>query len=128
MKPYNLWSSGPTPPLVSTLSEQKKVALFYLFCLLLQFLLLLGCFALFWSLYYTLEVTLGHVDFRVLFCLWTRCGGRRTRRGHRGRGVEESLLEEDSREEEEHDSGVELQAVMDSEAKEVILNRERHEG
>lgn len=42
--------------------------------------------------------------------------------------MEESLLEEVSREEEEHDSGVELQAVVDSEAKEIILNRERHDG
>lgn len=42
---------------------------------------------------------------------------------HRSREVEESLLEE-----EENDSGVELQAVVDSESKEIIPNRERHEG
>lgn len=89
-------------------------------CPLLQFLLLLGCFALFWSLYYTLEVTLGHVDLRVLLCRGRRWGGRR---GHGGGEVEESLLEEASREEEEQDSGVELQAVVDSE-----LNREPREG
>lgn len=47
---------------------------------------------------------------------------------HRSREVEESLLEEECREEEEHDSGVELQAVVDSETKDVISNRERHEG
>lgn len=29
-----------------------------------QSLLLLGCFALFWALYYTLEVTLTHWDWR----------------------------------------------------------------
>lgn len=46
----------------------------------------------------------------------------------RSREVEESLLEEESREEEEHDSGVELQAVVDSETKEIISNGERHEG
>lgn len=97
-------------------------------CLLLQFLLLLGCFALFWSLYYTLEVTLGHVDLRTLFCLCRGWGGRRAPRGLRGRGGGESLLEEVSSEEEEQDSGVELQAVVDSEAKEMILNGERHEG
>ncbi|TWW76684.1 proprotein convertase subtilisin/kexin type 7 [Takifugu flavidus] len=94
----------------------------------LKFLLLLGCFALFWSLYYTLEVTLGHVDLRTLFCLCQRWGGRRAPRGLRIREVEESLLEEVSREEEEQDSGVELQAVVDSEAKEIVLNRERQEG
>lgn len=47
---------------------------------------------------------------------------------HRSREVEESLLEDESGEEEEHDSGVELQAVVDSDAKEIISNRERHEG
>lgn len=88
-----------------------------------QFLLLLGCFALFWSLYYTLEVTLGHVELKFLFCLCKRWRGRRARRVHRSREVEESLLEE-----EENDSGVELQAVVDSESKEIIPNRERHEG
>ncbi|KAM6959275.1 LOW QUALITY PROTEIN: proprotein convertase subtilisin/kexin type 7 [Aplochiton taeniatus] len=51
----------------------------------LKSLLLLGCFALFWSLYYTLEVTLAHLDLRELF--WRR-GGRRARgtRGGGGRG------------------------------------------
>lgn len=39
--------------------------------------------------------------------------------------MEESLLEEVSREEEEQDSGVELQAVVDSG---IVLNRERQEG
>lgn len=42
--------------------------------------------------------------------------------------MEESLLEEESREEEEHDSGVELQGVVDSETKESVSSRERHEG
>ncbi|KAJ8369050.1 hypothetical protein SKAU_G00090780 [Synaphobranchus kaupii] len=48
----------------------------------LKSLLLLGCFALFWSLYYTLEVSLAHLDLRGL-C--RRGRGGRTRRG----GVEE---------------------------------------
>uniref|UniRef100_A0A7N8WWR0 Proprotein convertase subtilisin/kexin type 7 n=1 Tax=Mastacembelus armatus TaxID=205130 RepID=A0A7N8WWR0_9TELE len=43
----------------------------------LKFLLLLGCFALFWSLYYTLEVVLAHLDLRGLFCLDRRWGGHR---------------------------------------------------
>lgn len=41
--------------------------------------------------------------------------------------MEESLLEEEYREEEEQDSGVELHAVVDSEAKETLLNGERLE-
>ncbi|XP_067103086.1 proprotein convertase subtilisin/kexin type 7 [Osmerus mordax] len=42
----------------------------------LKSLLLLGCFALFWSLYYTLEVTLAHLDLRQL-CVrgWGPRGG-----------------------------------------------------
>lgn len=64
------------------------------------------------------------MDLRVLFCLCKRWQGHIANRGHRSREVEESLLEELSREDEEHDSGVELQAVVDSEAKEFILNRE----
>ncbi|XP_056297389.1 proprotein convertase subtilisin/kexin type 7 isoform X1 [Pseudoliparis swirei] len=90
----------------------------------LKFLLLLGCFALFWSLYYTLEVTL---DLRGLLCLRRRRGGHRLRGGRRG-GVEDALLEEqvgDGEEEEEHDSGVELQAVLDSDAKAPLLSGER---
>lgn len=84
---------------------------------LLQFLLLLGCFALFWSLYYTLEVALGHVHLRTLFCRGHAGGGRRAPTGPRGLwGVGGSLLEEASRDEEEQDSGVELQAVVESEA------------
>uniref|UniRef100_A0A3B5B2W7 Proprotein convertase subtilisin/kexin type 7 n=1 Tax=Stegastes partitus TaxID=144197 RepID=A0A3B5B2W7_9TELE len=84
----------------------------------LKFLLLLGCFALFWSLYYTLEVTLAHLDLRTLLCLPRRRGGHRGRKGGRGRGVEEAMVEEEEdTEEEELDSGVELQAVLDLEAK-----------
>nr|XP_046171237.1 proprotein convertase subtilisin/kexin type 7-like isoform X1 [Oncorhynchus gorbuscha]XP_046171239.1 proprotein convertase subtilisin/kexin type 7-like isoform X1 [Oncorhynchus gorbuscha]XP_046171240.1 proprotein convertase subtilisin/kexin type 7-like isoform X1 [Oncorhynchus gorbuscha] len=45
----------------------------------LKSLLLLGCFALFWSLYYTLEVTLANLDFRGL-CWWDR-GMRGSHRG-----------------------------------------------
>lgn len=62
------------------------------------------------------------MDLRVLFCLCKRWQGHIANRGHRSREVEESLLEEVSREEEEHE--VELQAVVDSEAKEFILNGE----
>lgn len=85
----------------------------------LKFLLLLGCFALFWSLYYTLEVTLAHLDLRGLLCLRRRRGGHWARRGRRGRGVEEAVVEEEEedRQEEERDSGVELLTVLDSEAK-----------
>ncbi|XP_042342471.1 proprotein convertase subtilisin/kexin type 7 [Plectropomus leopardus] len=85
----------------------------------LKFLLLLGCFALFWSLYFTLEVTLAHLDFRGFLCLRRRRGGHRARKGHRGRGVEEA------EEEEEQDSGVELHAVLDSEAKAPLLDGEQ---
>ena len=80
----------------------------------LQFLLLLGCFALFWSLYYTLEVMLANLDLRSLLCL------HRSRGGHRGRGVEDAVVEE-----EEADSGVELHVVLDSEVKAPLLNGER---
>ncbi|XP_056229747.1 proprotein convertase subtilisin/kexin type 7 [Seriola aureovittata] len=90
----------------------------------LKFLLLLGCFALFWSLYYMLEVTLAHLDLRVLVCLRRRWGRHRARRGRRGRGVEDAAVEEDG-EEEEVDSGVELHAVLDSEAKAPFLSGER---
>ncbi|KAM6988452.1 proprotein convertase subtilisin/kexin type 7 [Tautogolabrus adspersus] len=86
----------------------------------LKFLLLLGCFALFWSLYYTLEVTLAHLYFRSLFCTSRRRGSLRNKRGHRGRGLEEAIDEE----EEDGDSGVELQAVLDSESV-SLLNGER---
>ncbi|XP_059187797.1 proprotein convertase subtilisin/kexin type 7 [Centropristis striata] len=85
----------------------------------LKFLLLLGCFALFWSVYYTLEVTLAHLDFRGLLCLRRRRGVPRARRGRRG--VEEAMLEEDDGEEEQ-DSGVDLHAVLDSDAKSPLLN------
>ncbi|KAG7223078.1 hypothetical protein INR49_015837 [Caranx melampygus] len=88
----------------------------------LKFLLLLGCFALFWSLYYTLEVTLAHLDLRVHVC--RRWGRHRARRGRRGRGVEDVAVEEDQ-EEEEVDSGVELHAVLDSEAKASLLGRDQ---
>lgn len=96
-----------------------------LLCALSQFLLLLGCFAFFWSLYYLLEVTLAHADLRVLHCLRRRWGERRARRGRGGRGARDSLLEEQYGEEEEHDSGVELHAVVESEAKEMLLNGEQ---
>ncbi|KAM8854051.1 proprotein convertase subtilisin/kexin type 7 [Synchiropus picturatus] len=81
----------------------------------LKFLLMLGCFALFWSLYYTLEVTLGHVDFRRLL------GLRRKHGGHRGRGVEEPSEEDEESdgwtEDKDHDTQMELQTVLDSNAK-----------
>ncbi|XP_078102801.1 proprotein convertase subtilisin/kexin type 7 [Sander vitreus] len=92
----------------------------------LKFLLLLGCFALFWSLYYTLEVTLAHLDLRGLLCLRRKRGRHRAWRGHRGRGVEEAVVEEEDGEEDERDSGVELHTVLlDFETKVPHLNGER---
>ncbi|XP_035768095.1 proprotein convertase subtilisin/kexin type 7 isoform X2 [Neolamprologus brichardi] len=88
----------------------------------LKFMLLLGCFALFWSLYYTLEVMMAHVDFRVLLCLPRRQGGHR--RGRQGKGVEEALIGDEDGEDEEQDSGVELQAVLDSDVKEPLASGE----
>lgn len=89
----------------------------------LKFLLLLGCFALFWSLYYTLEVVLAHTDTRLPQCMRKRLGERFARTGRIGRGAEEALLGDEYRkEEEEQDSGVELHAVVDSEAKEKHVN------
>uniref|UniRef100_A0A8C6T8S1 Proprotein convertase subtilisin/kexin type 7 n=1 Tax=Neogobius melanostomus TaxID=47308 RepID=A0A8C6T8S1_9GOBI len=59
----------------------------------LRFLLLLGCFALFWSIYCTLEVTLAHVDFRGLLCLGRRRRGRaRGRRSRQERDGPEVLV------------------------------------
>uniref|UniRef100_A0AAY4ENY2 P/Homo B domain-containing protein n=1 Tax=Denticeps clupeoides TaxID=299321 RepID=A0AAY4ENY2_9TELE len=51
----------------------------------LKSLLLLGCFALFWSLYYTLEVALAHLDLREMLC-WTQS---RTRGGFQAVNLEE---------------------------------------
>lgn len=96
-----------------------------LLCALSQFLLLLGCFAFFWSLYYVLEVTLAHSNLRVLHCLRRGWGERRSRRGRGGRASRDSLLEEQYEEEEEHDSGVDLHAVVESEAKEMLSNGEQ---
>ncbi|XP_074536541.1 proprotein convertase subtilisin/kexin type 7 [Halichoeres trimaculatus] len=90
----------------------------------LKFLLLLGCFALFWSLYYTLEVTLAHVYLRGFFCMGRRRGAHRNKRGRRGRGPEDAIDNEEE-EDEDGDSGVELHAVLDSEAKVALLNGER---
>lgn len=55
------------------------------FSVRLQSLLLLGCFALFWSLYYTLEVALAHLDLRELW---------RGRRGRAQDGFQAVRLEE----------------------------------
>uniref|UniRef100_A0A672IR18 P/Homo B domain-containing protein n=1 Tax=Salarias fasciatus TaxID=181472 RepID=A0A672IR18_SALFA len=89
----------------------------------LKFLLLLGCIALFWSLYYTLEVTLAHLDFRALFCLPRRRSSHRSRRARRMRGVEEAMVEEEGGEDGGEDSGVELKAVLDSEVKDQRTQR-----
>ncbi|KAI1893277.1 hypothetical protein AGOR_G00122050 [Albula goreensis] len=67
----------------------------------LKSLLLLGCFALFWSLYYTLEVSLAHMDLRGL-C--RRGQGARPGRG----GVEEG-------------AELEMQAVQDTEDKVPLM-------
>ncbi|KAL7842797.1 hypothetical protein SRHO_G00244860 [Serrasalmus rhombeus] len=71
----------------------------------LKSLLLLGCFALFWSLYYTLEVTLAHVDWRVLLR-----GIRGTSSGAWGGavGLKDGQL-------------LEMQPVMDTEAKMPLI-------
>lgn len=71
----------------------------------LQSLLLLGCFALFWSLYYTLEVTLTHWDWRG--CSMTRTG--------RDRGFQAASMGlEDSQ-------VVEIQPELDNEAKVPLI-------
>lgn len=88
-----------------------------------QSLLLLGIVALVWSLYATLEVVLLHTDIRMPQCVRKRLGERWARRGRSRRGAEEPLLGEERCEEDaEQDSGVELQAVVDSEANEKPVN------
>lgn len=95
----------------------------------LKFLLLLGCFALFWSVYYILDVTLGHVNLRGLICLARRRSRHRTGRLSKGRGLEEANeyrdeYREEYRDQEDRDSGVELQAVLDSEFKVPIVREQ----
>ncbi|KAG7270526.1 hypothetical protein CRUP_026418 [Coryphaenoides rupestris] len=110
----------------------------------LKFLLLLGCFAFFWSLYYTLEVVLAHLDLLELLGL-RRSRGRRgghsvcLQRGGRERmsgwvSVEDGEEEKEEEGEEEGeqqdsgassrspplDSGVELHAVLDFETKTLL--------
>ncbi|MGH0186326.1 UNVERIFIED_CONTAM: hypothetical protein FKN15_020697 [Acipenser sinensis] len=51
----------------------------------LKSLLLLGCFALFWSLYYTLETLLAHLDWRAL-CRGAPCRAGRDRQVEEGGG------------------------------------------
>uniref|UniRef100_A0A8C1TAD2 Proprotein convertase subtilisin/kexin type 7 n=1 Tax=Cyprinus carpio TaxID=7962 RepID=A0A8C1TAD2_CYPCA len=69
----------------------------------LKSLLLLGCFALFWSLYYTLEVTLTHWD-------WRGCSTTGRHRGFQAvsTGLEDSQV-------------VEIQPEMDSESKVPLI-------
>uniref|UniRef100_A0A1A7XEC6 Proprotein convertase subtilisin/kexin type 7 n=1 Tax=Iconisemion striatum TaxID=60296 RepID=A0A1A7XEC6_9TELE len=91
----------------------------------LKFLLLLGCFALFWTLYYTLEVTLAHTNLRGLLCLPRRWCTHRSRR--RRRGVEEALIRDETEDHggnEDQESGEELQAVLDSESKVPLVTGE----
>lgn len=71
----------------------------------LKSLLLLGCFALFWSLYYTLEVTLTHVD-------WRRC---RTAVRSRNRGLQAGSSVLDNSE------VVEIQPEFDMESKVPLI-------
>ncbi|XP_037534015.1 proprotein convertase subtilisin/kexin type 7 [Nematolebias whitei] len=90
----------------------------------LKFLLLLGCFALFWSLY-TLEVTLAQTDLGGLLCLPRRWRTHRSRRRRQERGVEEASAGEKAEEHsgfEDWDSGEELHTVLDSEAKVPLMN------
>uniref|UniRef100_A0AAV2J468 P/Homo B domain-containing protein n=1 Tax=Knipowitschia caucasica TaxID=637954 RepID=A0AAV2J468_KNICA len=58
----------------------------------LRFLLLLGCFALFWSVYCVLEVTLAHVDCGTMLCLGRRRKGARGRRSRREQGGPQVLV------------------------------------
>uniref|UniRef100_A0A9J7YNS4 Proprotein convertase subtilisin/kexin type 7 n=1 Tax=Cyprinus carpio carpio TaxID=630221 RepID=A0A9J7YNS4_CYPCA len=69
----------------------------------LKSLLLLGCFALFWSLYYTLEVTLTHWD-------WRGCSTTGRHRGFQAvsTGLEDSQV-------------VEIQPEMDNESKVPLI-------
>uniref|UniRef100_A0A8C2K4B3 Proprotein convertase subtilisin/kexin type 7 n=1 Tax=Cyprinus carpio TaxID=7962 RepID=A0A8C2K4B3_CYPCA len=71
----------------------------------LKSLLLLGCFALFWSLYYTLEVTLTHWD-------WRGCSMSGTGR-HRGLWAGSTGLEDSQ--------VVEIQPEMDHESKVPLI-------
>lgn len=85
---------------------------------------MLGCFALFWSVYYILDVTLGQVNLRGLLCLARRRSRHRSGRLSKGRGLEEANMDEyrdEYRDQEDRDSGVELQAVLDSEVKVPIV-------
>ncbi|XP_013881486.1 proprotein convertase subtilisin/kexin type 7 isoform X2 [Austrofundulus limnaeus] len=91
----------------------------------LKLMLLLGCFALFWSLYYTLEVTLAHTD---LLCLPRRWRAHRGRRRRHGGGLEEALVGEGAeayRGLENQDSEGELWAVLDFKAKVPLIPEER---
>lgn len=86
----------------------------------------MGCFALFWSLYYTLEVMLAHRNLGRLFCLSNRRGDYRAKRGRRGREMQDIALDaEVGSEDEERDSGVELQTVLEFEAKVPLFNGDR---
>ncbi|XP_020782486.1 proprotein convertase subtilisin/kexin type 7 [Boleophthalmus pectinirostris] len=87
----------------------------------LRFLLLLGCFALFWSVYCTLEVTMAHVDFRAMLCLGRRRGGARGRRSRRERDGPQVLVITGK----ELETGEELQTVLESNT--PLLNGERVE-
>uniref|UniRef100_A0A3P8W982 Proprotein convertase subtilisin/kexin type 7 n=1 Tax=Cynoglossus semilaevis TaxID=244447 RepID=A0A3P8W982_CYNSE len=78
----------------------------------LKFLLLLGCFALFWSLYYTSEVILSKLDLRDLCCKRERKRGQCVRRRRQGRRVEDAVREE---KEVAVDSRVEMQGIFNSE-------------
>lgn len=67
---------------------------------------------------------MAHVDFRVLLCLPRRQGGHRGTRGRQGKGVEEAMTGDEDWEVEEQDSGVELQAVLDSDVKQPLASGE----
>ncbi|PWA20532.1 hypothetical protein CCH79_00003564 [Gambusia affinis] len=93
----------------------------------LKFLLLLGCFAFFWSVYYILDVTLGQVNLRGLLCLPRRRSHLKTI--SKARGVEEANEYRDEymaeyKDQEDQDSGVDLQAVLDSEVKVPIIREQ----
>ncbi|XP_062408367.1 proprotein convertase subtilisin/kexin type 7-like [Sardina pilchardus] len=73
----------------------------------LKSLLLLGCFALFWSLYYTMEVALAHLDLRELW---------RGRRSRPPSGFQAVRLEEGP-----ELLGLELQRVVNTDAKVPVI-------
>lgn len=68
---------------------------------------------------------MAHLDIRGLLCLRRRRGSHRARRGRRGRGIEVVVEDEETRVDEERGSGVEVHAVLHSEAAVPLIIGER---